>query len=162
MYIDAKSLLPIENVFEVDDDIYPILKILWDKGYKTRFSCAGHNMIPGADIVIEEEELIYGDSLRSQIYILFDDIYTFNEVPEGFNIFNDEMLKRIGSEYEMVSNTIVECVIDYTDQLIDTKNAYLLCPFMELDLVKQRENLLNWAKRLPSLKENNLQRERKI
>lgn len=28
--------------FECDEDVYPMLRVLWDKGYKTRFSCSGH------------------------------------------------------------------------------------------------------------------------
>ena len=31
--------------WECDEEIYPILKALWDKGYETQHSCAGHPVI---------------------------------------------------------------------------------------------------------------------
>lgn len=30
------------NYWECDEDIYPMLRILWDKGYETLYSCSGH------------------------------------------------------------------------------------------------------------------------
>ena len=39
--------------WECDDEIYPLLKTLWDKGYDTDFSCSGHPLLTflGADLI---------------------------------------------------------------------------------------------------------------
>lgn len=35
-----------DRSFEIDDDIWPVIRILWDKGYQTRYCCAGHPNFP--------------------------------------------------------------------------------------------------------------------
>ena len=41
----VERCVDISNAFDCDPEIYPMLRMLWDKGYSTAFSCSGHVVI---------------------------------------------------------------------------------------------------------------------
>ena len=40
----CNTLPDISECWECDEDVYHLLKALWDKGYNTQFSCSGHSL----------------------------------------------------------------------------------------------------------------------
>jgi hypothetical protein len=57
------------DLWECDEEIYPLLRTLWDKGYNTKFSCSGH-AFSGK---YEEDELAgVSDYPNCDVYIILD------------------------------------------------------------------------------------------
>ncbi len=166
MIINKNELTPIIDAFEVDDEIYPILAVLWDKGYKTNFSCAGHDRFNKAYtikvtdeeyekyknekniILVNKEEgfkTILVIQLMTEIYIMFKENYMFDNIPEGFSV------KRIDLISSNEKHMKIGKVINFYEQSDEATNS---------ELHTSREKLLTWAKNLPNIKEN--ERKRKI
>lgn len=57
---DGHPLTFLNNKFEVDEAIYPLLNILWRKGFKTEYSCqGGERNLDGK--LVDAYILFYGD-----------------------------------------------------------------------------------------------------
>ncbi len=56
---DGHPLEFVNSRFEVDKEIYPLLKVLWSKGFKTEYSCQGGERVN--DTVALAYILFYGD-----------------------------------------------------------------------------------------------------
>ena len=57
------------DLWECDEEIYPLLRTLWDKGYNTKFSCAGHAISER----YEDDELVGTcDRPNYDVYIMLD------------------------------------------------------------------------------------------
>ncbi len=56
---DGHPIYTLTQEFDVDQKIYPLLKVLWDRGFKTEYSCQGGGRTndPDCDAYI----LFYGD-----------------------------------------------------------------------------------------------------
>lgn len=65
------------GVVEIDDMIMPIIKVLNQKGYKTKFCCSGH----------------YYEN-NTNTYISFDELTIPKIFPKGFAIENREYYKQ--------------------------------------------------------------------
>lgn len=98
------------NPWECDDEIYPMLKTLWDKGYETDFSCSGHPIltfygavspyvkanvdgnpyisIKASSVLIKDlDKWKYGDAyirLENSVNDLIHDIGLFVDLPDGW------------------------------------------------------------------------------
>lgn len=107
----------VDEYIDCDFEIAKIIALLNEKGYKTRYSCAGHNQNGFLEKTIKEpiscyDEFmkIYGDYKTIHItkidddyfyhkddvvgthtYILFDENYDFKSIPNGFclELFED-------------------------------------------------------------------------
>lgn len=64
---DARRITFSDQYFEIDDDIADIIFSFWDKGYNTKFCCAGH---------LEERSI--------DMYITFAKPYFFDFTKAGF------------------------------------------------------------------------------
>ncbi len=164
MYIDSLTNKPINHVFEIDDEMYPILEILWNKGYVTNSSCAGHNKIKYLESLCADpvdNEFVF-DSPVIVIYLGFPGIIQFDDIPRGFDLKYKEMIHKKEGLYTKQVDTMIKKIISIykpNDALFDIlKNSEEL----EEELINSRIEIINWANKLPNIKENNLQRERKI
>ncbi len=164
MIVSKNNLEPIYDTIEVDDNIYPILDVLWKSGYQTKFSCAGHDRFNKAytiKLTLEEYErykneaniiLVSSDSefkivlvmqFMTEIYIMFEEDYSFGDLPEGFELKQVELIG-CDKKYTKISKTF-----DYNNTSDEETR---------LSIIKARENLLTWAKKLPKINENERKR----
>ena len=67
---------------DIDEDIKPIIKTLNDKGYKTISSCSGHPSARAKDDRFRDG--VRYKKLYSTARIVFDKIYDFPSIPEGW------------------------------------------------------------------------------
>lgn len=164
-FIDMNNYEIIENqqFFEVDDEIAEAIIILNKKGYKTKFSCAGHNKngwlydTQEEPIDLYEEWLNrYKDDLSvnyvgkdnkyfyhkdeitaTYTYISFEKKYNFESLPEEFEIYEDAQNCTIGKMcYFYKNNNTKDSSNKKTDYEINE------------ELKKSQQDLLNWAKEL--------------
>lgn len=78
----------------IDDDIKPIIKTLNEKGYKTIASCSGHPSARRKDDRFHDG-VRYG-KLYSSARIVFDKIYDFPNIPDGWQKKVMEKDNRVG------------------------------------------------------------------
>ncbi len=185
MFVDVKTGLPVTNIIEIDDSIYPILKILWEKGYKTSYSCAGHNdpsrvMISSMqgkeyDKLPVKKTLMVYDSVFNQkkvlmqtastsIYVVFNEIYTnikCSNLPKNFKYKEENIYLHDNVSLLNANVSIVECVVDYYASNKDffnhkRKNDHTIND----DINNKRMEFYEWAQKLPTLNKN-FTRERK-
>lgn len=147
------------KVFVCDKMIAPAVALLNKKGYKTFASCSGHYKIEfyeyfDEDIKnleeyqnneriiikkIKENNFDYWKELDSTItYILFNDKYDFDNLPNGFDIEVNE-----GFDYP---RTLLECKTSYYDK--NNKHLNMLDVLKELD--DKCKELYEWVKKLPN------------
>jgi hypothetical protein len=98
-YLAAGNKLPEDYYVEgedkhIDEDIKPIITKLNDKGYKTIASCSGH---PSA----REKNDVYRDGVKygklySTARVVFDKIYDFPNIPDGWTKKVMEEDNRVG------------------------------------------------------------------
>ena len=80
---DGSSLfLESGDKADIDEDIKPIIKTLNDKGYKTISSCSGHPSARAKDDRFRDG--VRYKKLYSTARIVFDKIYDFPSIPEGW------------------------------------------------------------------------------
>ena len=180
-YINTKTYEIIEDLdfFDVDEKIAETISILNKKGYKTLYSCQGHNYKniykltaeinfleevkkePNCFIAsIRENDFdYYCEAEISSVYILFNGHYDFVELPEGFNYETAQEQK----ERDNSLNLTEEMKKDFT---YGDKISFTMLFFKEGNIRKTDEEveseidylnsiLLNWAKKLPILSEDN-------
>lgn len=167
-YIDSKTFEIIDNLnfFDVDDEIAEAIVILNKKGYRTIYSCAGHNK-SGCLMKTQEEPIEfyeewiqkYGDDITTNFigkdnkyfyhkdeeiatytYVSFDKKYDFEVLPDGFEIDDSGILFSIGKFCYYYNNN-------------DTKFDFNRKSDFEIDneLKKTQNNLLDWSKKLKSI-----------
>ena len=107
------------NCFEIDDDIWPVIKILWEKGYGTLNCCAGH-----------PERGVYN------MYIAFDRPYFFDFTIEDF-----------GEGWSYTRTRFCALYFSTTTRLMRRlkKNGEEAGAYLE----KQRKKLLHFVQNLP-------------
>lgn len=152
------------KVFICDKTIAPVVALLNKKGYITFASCGGHYKIEYWECFNEslkylkeyqkDEKIIikkikdngfdyWQEVDKTRIYILFDKDYQFNNLPDDFEISNNDGLSH--------SRTCIECEINYYDNNNERKTFSAV--------MKEIENkcklLEKWAKELPDIKERN-------
>ncbi len=167
-YIDSKTYEIIENpdFFEVDDEIADVIVILNKNGYKTKYSCAGHNksgwLYPTQEEPVElcEEWLkqykneittnylgkdskyfYHKDEITATYtYVSFEKKYNFENIPEGFEPDEETKYFIIGKFCYFYKNN-------------DTSNKDNKKSDKEIDeeLKKTQNDLLDWAKTLKSI-----------
>ena len=161
-YIDSETFDIIDNpdFFEVDIDIAEAVSILNKKGYRTIFSCSGHNRNgflshtikkpiehyegwlekygddPNAHLVDKDDNYFYhkDDEAASYIYIAFDKKYNFEFLPEGFDY----------TDYDNIYS-----VNKFCEFFEDGKRR--LDKEIDKELKQSQELLLDWAKKLKDL-----------
>ena len=161
-YIDSKTFDIIENpdFFEVDWDIAEAISILNKKGYRTTFSCSGHNTNGALLHTVEEpiehyEEWIKNHNVDSRsyivgkddnyfyhkdeeaasyIYIAFDKEYDFEFLPEGFDYTKYDNVCSVNKFCEFFENG---------KRRLDKE--------IDKELKLSQELLLDWAKKLKDL-----------
>lgn len=144
------------NAFICDKLIAPAVAILNKKGYKTKASCSGHYKvefyeyfncdISNYDEYSKDVRIIIkrvGDNSfdywqevdKTHIYILFDNVYTFDNLPDGF-------------EYIDGDKTCIDSSISYYDK----HNNKRIRKDVECELEEKCKILKNWAEKLPENK----------
>jgi hypothetical protein len=172
-YISTNNYEVIENpnFFDVDEQIAETISILNKKGYKTLFSCAGHNIngcyTVTTDISLLEEakkdSLIhigkinennfeyYHDNEITSTYIKFIQHYNFETLPDGFNYESADDSKKKISEIEISKETVIlgdsiSKTIYYFENDIRKEDEII-----EAEIKETNDILLKWAKKLPSI-----------
>lgn len=146
------------DVFICDKQIASVVAILNKKGYKTFASCGGHYKIEFYEYFNEDlsklEEMkkdsrviiknVREDSFdfwwevdKTAIYILFDDVYKFDTLPNGFKLEN------------LNNKTDISCMICYYDE----DNNKRTRKDVEEEIKKYCKILEKWANDLPNRKE---------
>ena len=121
--IPTETPLYCNNSIEIDDDIWPIINILWNKKYATVFCCAGHP---------ENGETSFYISFLTSYY--FD--FTTIDFPKGWSYTRTS---RQPTLYFSMTDEIRRAL-----KKADIKPAVYLC--------REREKLLRWAEQLPEAK----------
>ena len=175
-YISTENFEVIENptFFEVDEEIAEAVCILNKKGYKTQYSCAGHNdyecyKVKCTMSLLEETKkdemnhigkiddeyfYYYRDMEITAVYVKFIKHYDFKSLPEGFIYQTADELREEIEKYEMddkskvVYGDTISCEIKYFENN-ERRNDEVI----EEEIKKANEILLNWAKSLPMVEE---------
>lgn len=162
-YINNKTfeVYDEDEYFNVDDLIADAVSILNKKGYKTLFSCEGHDKsyqcyrytydISKLDEIkndsdctigkIREKDFdFYVDVKISSTYIKFKGHYNFPCLPEGFSYESD-----LEGDDEH-SGDLIEKIVHFYENgnKRNGKDIYN-------DIKNANDNLLSWAKKLPNL-----------
>lgn len=120
-YINYDNFEINNEYFEVDDLIAESISLLNKKGYKTLFSCSGHVKNPNlyekyryrkdefepmesSEYYIIKEDSEYIETLEpysfTSCYIMFDKEYHFENLPDGFSLYENNVIDRIIYFYE--------------------------------------------------------------
>ena len=144
--------------FICDKRIAPVIALLNKKGYSTFASCGGHYKnefyewfnedISNLQSLIEDTKVIItevrDDSFdyitwvdKTLVYILFDKEYVFENLPEEFEIYeNDD------------NRTCIQCFVSYYDENNKRKKRNIV----EKELDEKINKLNEWVKELPNKK----------
>ena len=149
------------DVFICDKAIAPAISLLNKKGYKTFASCSGYYKIEFYEYYDEDisklkeyqddERIIIKNIKKSTfdywqevdktlLYILFDDKYDFNNLPEEFKLITDN-----GRKYP---RTCIECKISFYDEF----NQHRKMADILNDIDNKCKILEEWANNLPRKK----------
>ena len=111
---------------------YPV-SMLNKKGYKTVYSCSGHYYL-------------VHETYHQEMYILFDKVYKFDNLPEGFE-------EETSTNLDGIDRTRIYYVIDNykDDKFTITKER----PEFETELEMLSQRLMKWVESLPENKERN-------
>ena len=146
-YINAKTFEITDEVFEVDEDIATTISLLNKKGYYTKYSCTGHVKDPrlyelyklenvgefkSLGYIVDDNNILMPYTYTS-VYIMFDNNYNFNNLPEGFYVSDDD-------------NCIISCEIYYYDSNLKRKSANII----DEEIKTANTKLLKWANDLPN------------
>lgn len=149
------------KVFICDKPIAPVIALLNKKGYKTFASCSGHYRIEFYEYFDEDisklkeyqnnERIIikkikdnnfdYWEEVdKTLLYILFDDKYEFDNIPNEFKLTINN-----GLDYP---RTCIECEISFYDE--NNEHRKMIDVLKEID--NKCEILKQWAEELPIIK----------
>lgn len=167
---DNYEIIENPNFFDVDEQIAETISILNKKGYKTIYSCAGHNYKscykatafiellektkedPNYHIgqIRDKDFDYYRDAEVSSTYIKFDKHYDFDCLPEGFNYetayeFKERLshIEPVDSDEEIVYGDIIEKTIFYLEN-----NKRKSDEIINKEIANANKTLLYWAKKL--------------
>lgn len=142
-----------KDVFICDKAIANVIAILNKKGYKTIASCSGHYKIEYYEYLkedisnleeyknnnriiikeVRENDFDYWKEIdKTLMYILFDKIYEFNNLPEGFTIDNSR------------DKTCIEYVINFYDE----NNKHRTIKDVTREIENKSKELEEWVKLL--------------
>ena len=107
------------HCFDIDDDIWPIIELLWQKGYGTRYCCAGH-----------AERKMYS------MYIMFDLPYFFDFTTEDFG----EGWSYTRTKHQALYFSVTSRLMRQLKKTGEDPGEYL---------EKQRRKLFDFVKKLP-------------
>ena len=173
-FIDSSTyeIIPDENIIEVDPDIAEVISLLNQKGYKTKASCSGHALDLSYykqvyEISLLDEEKIKKDypeyyivdktdraftlivpKLATSIYIMFEQDYHFDSLPEGFvkePTWDDSLGDWSKSNFDIIRKRI-----DYYENHV-RKNPNNV----QKEIKKYNNLLLEWVRKLPKINERN-------
>lgn len=152
--LEANKIIDNERFIIIDSFIADTINILNKKGYKTKYSCSGHYYEPrkllfrcyNIDLLEEikkdslceivefnENDFTYWDEREiTQIYIMFEGIYEFKNMPEGF----------ILEDGNLISHQI---------EFFDKENKRKKPNEIMDEIKKYNEILKNWASNLPKI-----------
>lgn len=126
---------------DVDDDLKDTIKILNEKGYKTKYSCSGH---PSARLKSDglRDGIKYG-KVYSTARIVFSEVYEFPNVPSGWKrkILNDEKDKQKTVTAIYVKSPVFNIMKGLPKEQFSKWKA------------KYMNSLRTWAKSLPNKKD---------
>lgn len=145
--------------FICDKKIAPVVALLNKKGYSTFASCSGHyknefyewfnedmsnleSLIKDTKVIITE---VRDDSFdyiswvdKTLVYILFDKEYEFENLPDEFELYENEDDKR----------TCIQCFVSYYDKNNKRKKRNIV----EKEIDEKINKLNEWVKGLPNKK----------
>ena len=147
------------DAFICDKRIAPVIALLNKKGYSTFASCGGHyknefyewfnedisnleSLIKDTKVIITEVRDNSFDYIswidKTMIYILFNDKYDFEALPEGFELY----------EKQDDNRSCIQCFVSYYDQNNKRKKRNIV----EKELNEKINKLNEWVKKLPDKK----------
>lgn len=125
----------------IDDDMKDTIKILNEKGYKTKYSCSGH---PSACLKSDglRDGVKYG-KVYSTARVVFSEVYEFPNIPSGWKrkILNDEKDKQKTVTAIYVKGPVFNIMKGLPKEQFSKWKA------------KYMDSLRNWAKSLPNKKD---------
>ncbi len=145
-----------KDVFICDKEIANAVALLNKKGYNTIASCSGHYKIEFYEYLkediskleeyknnnriiikeIRENDFDYWQEVDKTImYILFDKIYDFNNLPKGFELDNTR------------EKTCVEYIINFYDE----NNKHRTIKDVTREIEEKSKELEEWVKLLPRI-----------
>ena len=101
----------IHGMWQCDEEIYPLLCTLWDKGYKTRFSCSGH--VVGTRHTTNGEEVL--DIPNYDCYIAFESNTVYNDI-SGFKYGYAKV--EVHNEWDTIFDIAKRCNIDISENFV--------------------------------------------
>jgi len=170
-YDKHNLILSPDDYFSVDEAIAPVIQLLNRKGYLTEWSCAGHSLVDGGFVKVEDEngKVEYSKTMKlPRTYISFKEGISLPMLPPGFELdernkeyavisknyhnllnFNDNYSGEFpqgSKEYDMLENAL-----DMLRNNIDNK-------FFEVSraILEAMEELYKWALDLPDFKNEGL------
>ena len=171
-YISTDNFEVIENpnFFEVDEGIAEAVSILNKKGYRTLYSCAGHNYktcykaTASIDMLEESKKIFniyigkinkdtfdyYSDAQRTNTYIKFARHYDFPFLPDGFKYETAQEAETKFKKYEIQNDSkiIFGDTVSKTILLFQN-NIRLDDNYIENEIKEANRVLLDWATKLP-------------
>ena len=178
-YLNKNTFEVVDNIIEIDDRMVPIIQELNTKGYKTVYCCSGHESLDNVTVcpimlpkeqynmiipMIDEEYVELGEyegnkviatvSSLTNIYITFSDIYSFEYVPEGFDL--EIGTAQIGNENKNFCSLrkIISLYKDEDNKIIKSEEE------LASEIDEANQELLAWAKSLEPTDEMKLKREK--
>ena len=142
-----------KDVFICDKEIANVVALLNKKNYKTIASCSGHYKIEYYEFLkedisnleeyknnnriiikeVREKDFDYWEEIdKTHMYILFDKIYEFNNLPEGFTIDNSS------------DKTYIEHIISFYDE----NNKHRTIKDVTREIENKSKELEEWVKLL--------------
>ena len=117
------------KVFDIDEEMIPIISTLLDKGYFTMYCCQGH--IP--------------ENLYAQIYIMIRGNLEFNNLinyapPEGYTLKNFTSHDVINNKTITIDAVMIERIVNYEENSYSERMKMLM---------EERLKLLKWVEDLP-------------
>ena len=110
-YINKHTYEIVDDVFEVDEDIAKTISVLNKKGYHTLYSCSGHvkdsrlyEKYPNSNSYSIYDSYNIDDYVlipyqHTEIYIMFEEAYNFNYLPDDFILENGNIIYKDISYY---------------------------------------------------------------
>lgn len=173
-YISTNNFEIIENpnFFEVDESIAEAVSILNKKGYRTLFSCAGHNYktcykaSANIDLLEDSKDKFniyigkinkdtfdyYSDAELTNTYIKFARHYDFPFLPDGFEYETAKTAEDKLKKYELHTDSKIIFGDTISKSIYFFQNNIRLDDnYIENEIKEANKILLNWANNLPNI-----------
>lgn len=140
-YINKNTFDVVDNIFEVDELLAETISMLNKKGYYTKYCCSGHvkdpriyeltkgnnTLIENVGYMVDNQNILIPYTFTT-VYIMFNNYYHFDNLPEGF---------------KQKENTIEFVISYYKDNVRKESND------IENEIKNANDRLFEWVINLP-------------